>query len=132
MKNWYANLTPIYKATFVSFISVVVAYLALIFGYFINYPDIPNGLILGGGIGVVSYFILGVVDKRDKEKNKPVLTIIVTILRYLLIAAAIVLSALCQFKWGYKIFNLFSLVGGYLIPLIVYIIVTLVERKNVR
>ena len=99
MKNWYANLTPIYKATIVSFIAVVVAYLALIFGYFINYPDIPNGLILGGGIGVVSYSILGVVDKRDKEKNKPVLTIIVTILRYLLIAAAIVLSALCQFKW---------------------------------
>ena len=109
-----------------------MAYLALIFGYFINYPDIPNGLILGGGIGVASYFILGVVDKRDKEKNKPVLTIIVTILRYLLIVAAIVLSALCQFKWAYKIFNLFSLVGGYLIPLIVYIIVTLVERKNVR
>ena len=132
MKNWYAKLTPIYKSTFVSFIAVIMVYLGLLFGYFINHPDIPNGLILGGGIGVISYLVLGIVDKRDEENNKFVLTIIVTILRYLLIAGAIVISALCQYKWGVKIFNVFSVVGGYLIPLVSFLVITLVERKNVR
>ena len=131
MKNWFAKLTTLYKVAFISFIAVVTAYLALIFCYFIEDPSTPNGLILGGGIGVLSYLVLALIEKRDSEKNKPVLTIIVTILRYFVIAAAIVISALLQYKWGYKIFNLFTVVGGYLIPLLVYIIVTLVERKNV-
>ena len=131
MKNWFAKLTILYKVTFISFISVVMASLGLIFCYFIEDPSTPNGLIFGGGIGVLSYLVLALIEKRDSEKNKPVLTIIVTILRYFVIAAAIVISALLQYKWGYKIFNLFTVVGGYLIPLLVYIIVTLVERKNV-
>ena len=129
MKNWYTKLSIAYKATFVSFIASIVVYLALIFAYFIDKSDIPNGLILGGGLGVLSYLLIGVVEKYDEKRQKPVLTVVVTILRY--IAASIILSALSYYKWGYKIFNLFSLVGGYLIPLIVYIIITLVERKNV-
>ena len=131
MKNWYAQLTPIYKATFVSFIAVVVAYISLIFGYFVNKIDLPNGLILGGGIGVLSYLALAIIEKREKEKEKPVLTIIITILRYLLIAAAVVISALSQYKWGYKIINPFTVVGGYLIPLVIYLVITLVEKKDV-
>ena len=131
MKNWYAQLTPIYKATFVSFIAVVVAYISLIFGYFVNKIDLPNGLILGGGIGVLSYLALAIIEKREKEKEKPVLTIIITILRYLLIAAAVVISALSQYKWGYKIINPFTAVGGYLIPLVIYLVITLVEKKDV-
>ena len=131
MKNWFAKLTPLYKVVFISFIAVVVAYLALIFCYFLEKPSIPNGLILGGGIGVLSYLALAIIEKRDRQNNRPVLTIIITILRYLLIAAAIVVSALLQYKWGYKIFNLFTIAGGYLIPLLVYIVITLVERKNV-
>ena len=131
MKTWFAKLTLLYKVSFISFIAVVVAYLGLIFCYFIEDPSTANGLILGGGMGVISYLVLALIEKRDSEKNKPVLTIIVTILRYFVIAAAIVISALLQYKWGYKIFNLFTVVGGYLIPLLVYIIVTLVERKNV-
>ena len=131
MKNWYAKLTLLYKVTFVSFVAVLVAYLAMLFAYFVGNPDLPNGLLLGGGIGVVAYLALAFVEKRDKEKHRPVWTIIITILRYLFIAAAVTLSALSQFKWGYKIFNLFTLVGGYLIPLLVYIVITLMERKNV-
>ena len=131
MKNWYIKLSTTYKATLVSFVAVVVVYLCLIFGYFTGHADIPNGLILGGGVGVVSYLALALVEKHDKENETFVLTIIVTVLRYLLLAAALVLSALAQFTWGYKIFNLFTLMGGYLIPLITYLVFTLVERKNV-
>ena len=131
MKNWFAKLTSLYKVAFISFIAVVVAYLALLFCYFIQHADIPNGLMLGGSIGVLSYLMLAVTEKRDSKNKKPVLTIIITILRYLFIAGAVVISALLQYIWGYKIFNPFIVIGGYLIPLLVYIIVTLTERKNV-
>ncbi len=131
MKNWYIKLSTTYKATLVSFVAVITIYLCLIFGYFTNRPDIPNGLILGGGIGVVSYLALAIVEKHDKENNKLVLTIIVTILRYLILAAALVLSALAKYKWDHSIFNLFTIMGGYLIPLITYLIFILMERKNV-
>ena len=131
MKNWYTKLTSLYTTAFLSFIAVLVVYLALLFGYFTNKSDLPNGLILGGGIGVLSYLALALVDKHDKQKEKPILTIIITILRYLIIAVAIVLSALSEYRWGHKIFNLFTIVGGYLISLVIYLVVTLVERKNV-
>ena len=131
MKNRYANLSPLYRTALVSFVAVIVAYLSLIFGYFINKPDLPNGLILGGCVGVLSYLALALADKHDEKSKKPVLTIVITIVRYLLIAVAVVLSALSQYKWGYKIFNLFTLMGGYLISLVVYLIITLVEKKNV-
>ena len=131
MKNWYIKLSVAYKSTLVSFAAVITIYLCLMFGYFTNHPDIPNGLILGGGIGVVSYLALAIVEKHDKENNKLVLTIIVTILRYLILAAALVLSALAKYKWDHSIFNLFTIMGGYLIPLITYLIFILMERKNV-
>lgn len=132
MKNWHANLTSSYKTTIVSFIAVILAYFSLFFAYFIEHSDIPNGLILGGGIGVLSYLLIGLVEKSDAKRKKPVLTIIVTVLRYLAIAAAIVLSALAFFKWNKPIFNPFSVLGGYLIPLIVYLVILLVDKKYVR
>lgn len=131
MKNWYIKLSTTYKATLVSFVAVITIYLCLIFGYFTNHPDIPNGLILGGGIGVISYLALALVEKHDKQKDTLVLTIIVTIVRYLLLAAALVLSALAKYKWDTVIFNLLTIMGGYLIPLVTYLVFTLVERKNV-
>ena len=131
MKNWFTKLSLLYKTALVSFIAVILVFLALIFGYFVNKPYLPNGLILGGCIGVLSYLALALVDKHDENSKKPVFTIVITIVRYLLIAAAVVLSALSQYKWGYKIFNLFTLMGGYLISLVVYLIITLAEKKNV-
>ena len=131
MKQWLNNLSSYYKTAFLSLIAVIIAYLGLLFGYFINQPDLPNGLLAGGLLGVISYFFLGVVDKIDEQKEKPVWSIVITIVRYLCIAALVAIAALLQYKYSLKVMNPFLVVGGYLISLIFYILVVLKEKKHV-
>ena len=131
MKQWLNKLSIYYKTAFLSLIAVIIAFLGLLFEYFINQPDLPNGLIAGGMLGVVSYFFLGVVDRIDEQREKPIWSIVITIVRYLLIAALVTVAALLQYKYSIKVMNPFMVVGGYFISLIFYIIVALKERKHV-
>ena len=131
MKQWLGKLSNNYKTALFSLIVVIIAFLGLLFGYFVNQPDLPNGLLAGGLLGVVSYFLLGLVDKADEEKEKPVWSIVFTIVRYICIAGLIVVSALLQYKYSLKVMNPFTVLGGYIISLITYIIILLVERNRV-
>lgn len=131
MKKWFIELSNTYKTALISTFVTIIAYLSLVFAYFINQNDLPNGLIVGGLLGSLSYLVLGIVEKEDKNHQKPIWTIIVTIIRYLLIGGLIALSTYLQFKTDYKIFNVFTVLGGYFISLIVYIVIVLIERKHV-
>ena len=131
MKKWFMNLTNTYKASFISIIIIIIIFLALLFGYFVNMMDLPNGLLAGGVVGSLSYLAMGLVDKFDKNKEKPILTIVVTIIRYILIGGLIVLAAFLQFKLNYRILNVFTVLGGYLVALITYVVILLIERKHV-
>ena len=131
MKKWFIELSNTYKTALISTFVTIIAYLSLVFAYFINQNDLPNGLIVGGLLGSLSYLVLGLVEKEDKNRQKPIWTIIVTIIRYLLIGGLIALSTYLQFKTDYKIFNVFTVLGGYFISLIVYIVIVLIERKHV-
>lgn len=131
MKQWLVKLSNNYKTAIISLFIVIVAFLSLLFGYFTNQPDLPNGVLAGGLLGVISYFLLGVVDKIDEKKEKPVWTIVITVVRYLCIAALIVVAALLKYRQSLNVMNPFTVLGGYFISLVVYIIVLLVERKHV-
>ena len=131
MKKWFSELTNAFKTAFVSRFIVIIAFLATTFGYFVNMSDIPNGIIAGGLIGSVSYLFMGLAEKHDAKNVKATWTIIVSIIRYFLIGSFIVVAALIQYNLGYKIFNLFAVVGGYLISLATYVIILLMEKKNV-
>ena len=126
-----SKLTSTYKTALISAIAVLIIFASLCFGYFIKRPDIPNGLIAGGLLGSLSYLTLGLVDGLDKKKEKPILSIVVTIIRFLLIAALIVLAALLEYKMGYRVLNVFTVIGGYSISLMTYLIILLIERKHV-
>lgn len=131
MKAWFIELTNTYKAALVSLFIALVVYGGLCFGYFINRPDLPNGLIAGGALGSLSYLTLGLVNEFDKKKNRPVLSIVITIIRFLLIGALIVLAALLEYKMGYLVLNVFTVIGGYSISLLTYLIIVLIEKKHV-
>ena len=131
MKKWFIDLSNPYKTAFVSLIVVIVVFCSLVFGYFINYPGLPNGLLAGGLIGCLSYFTIGLADKIDEEKQKPVFTIVVQVVRYLLISALIVLAVLLEFKYQQRYLNVFTVIGGYMISLVIYIIISLLERQHV-
>ena len=131
MKKWFSELSSTYKTAFISLIIVVVGFLGLVFGYFVNQPDLPNGFLAGGLIGVLSYYFMGLTEARDLRNEKPVLSIVITIIRFLVIGGVVVLSALLQFKFQYKVLNTFLILGGYVVSLITFVIVLLVEKKNV-
>ena len=129
--TWVNTLSSSFKATVLSLLVTVIVFLGLLFGYFINQPDLPNGVLAGGMLGSVSYLLVGIADKIDEKKRVPVWTIIFTVFRFILIAALVVVSALLQFKLGYKVMNVFTVLGGYFITLIIYIVISLKEKKHV-
>ena len=128
---WFNKLSSSFKTAILSSIVIVVVFLGLIFGYFINQPDLPNGILAGGLLGSISYLLIGIAERIDEKKRLPIWTIVFTIIRFLLIAGLVVISALLQFKFGYKVMNVFTVLGGYFITLIIYIVISLKEKRHV-
>lgn len=131
MKSWLSKLSINLKTVVLSIGAVLFVYLCLIFGYFIDLKDIPNGLLLGGIVGIAGFLLMSLADKLDEDKTKPIFAIIFIIIRFILIGAIIVLVALMNYRWNINLFNIFAVVGGYFIPLVINIIVYVAERKNV-
>ena len=129
--TWFNKLSSSFKTALLSLLVTVVAFLGLLFGYFINQPDLPNGVLAGGLLGSISYLSIGIAERIDEKKRLPVWTIIFTVIRFILIATLVVVSAYLQFKLGYKVMNVFAVVGGYAISLIIYIVISLIEKKHV-
>ena len=129
--TWFNNLSTSFKVALLSLLIVMLAFLGLMFGYFVNQPDLPNGVLAGGLLGSLSYLILGIVERIDEKRQTPLWTIVFTIIRFILIGALLLVAALLQFKYGYKAMNVFAVLGGYLISLIAYIIVLVLEKKHV-
>ena len=129
--SWFSKLSISFKTALISLVVIVVIFLGMVFGYFINQPDLPNGILAGGILGSLSYLLIGIAERIDETKRLPIWTIVFTIIRFILIAGLVVVSALLQFKLGYKVMNVFTVVGGYSVTLIIYIIVSLVEKKHV-
>ena len=129
--TWFNKLSSSFKTALLSLLVTVVTFLGLLFGYFINQPDLPNGVLAGGLLGSISYLLIGIAERIDEKKRLPVWTIVFTVIRFVLIAALVVVSACLQFKLGYKVMNVFAVVGGYAISLIIYIVISLIEKKHV-
>lgn len=53
------------------------------------------------------------------------------IIRFVILALAIVLVGWLYYEQNVQIFNIFSLIGGYLYPLIVLLILTALQKKEV-
>ena len=129
--TWFNKLSGSFKTAVLSLLVTIIVFLGLIFGYFINQPDLPNGVLAGGMLGSISYLLIGIAERIDEKKRLPIWTIIFTVIRFLLIAALVIISAYLQFKLGYKVMNVFAVVGGYAISLIIYIVISLIEKKHV-
>ncbi|MCF0107622.1 MAG: hypothetical protein HUJ59_01220 [Bacilli bacterium] len=103
--------------------------------FWLNLAEIPLGILLGCGTGIISYVIFGFISIKEKEGAKPVGSIAVTIVRFLLIAVVIFLSAWLYYNQGIKLFNVFAVAGGYAIPLLVLTLIVTMKggkRGNVR
>ena len=129
--NWFIKLSNSFKVALISALITVIAFLVMVFGYFIDQPDLPNGVLAGGLLGSITYLILGMVERFDEKRKVLVLTIVLTIVRFLLIGALLLVAALLQYQYELKVMNVFTVLGGYIISLLVYIVIMLIEKKHV-
>ncbi|MBR2507472.1 MAG: hypothetical protein IKB70_11440 [Bacilli bacterium] len=120
--------------TFVfSLIVVLLAYLCLIPLIFKGLIKIPNGIALGALINAFAYLVMFLIKDKEERELTIKFSVIASILRFVLLVGAIILFAILEYKLGMGIFNPIAIAGGYMIPLIIQIICSLVfGEKNVR
>ena len=128
MKNWYQNLKLEYQVVFWSLIVLAILVTLCIPFFFFSLMEIPQGIALGGGIGIITYLFLGLFNNKDNPKKSMVLTVITIIIRFLVIAGILFLVGWLYYAKGMKAFNIFAVAGAYLISLVVNII--LVRKEN--
>lgn len=127
MKNWFKELNTYYKVSLLTSLALVAVILLTSPFYFFSLIEIPNGILVGGLVGIICYLVLGLITNSNKG-IKMVVTIIFQIVRYLIIGAAIALTSYLYFKLNMKMFNPLAVMGGYFICLIVLVIVSLKEK----
>lgn len=131
MKKIYLTLNIYYKTALWAFLATLLIFVGTCCFYFLAYPDIPNGLLLGSLIGILSYVILGMIHKKEIANKKSVGAIIVSIARFVLLATILLLAGWLYYEKSAHIFNIFAILGGYLIPLVCLLILTVMEKKEV-
>lgn len=128
MKNWYDQLKFEYKIAFWSAVIVTGLVILCIPLFFFSLMEIPQGIALGGGVGIIIYLFLGLFNNSDEPKKSMVLTIIVITLRLVIIAGVLFLVGWLYYQVGFEAFNIFAVAGGYFIPVITNIILVRKEK----
>lgn len=130
MKNLFKNQDPIFQTVLYSILAGVVISLCLIPLYLNNMMYIPNGIVIGLVINILAYLATYLI-KNIEERTKTVrYSIIVTISRFFLLAAALIVFALLEFRFKLKIANFMAIIGGYFISLFIYVICVILEGKR--
>lgn len=113
------------KTSLINLIVTFVLFVITIPFFFFNLMEIPLGLILGGILGSLVYLIFSLL------KNKRIsLTVTFIFVKLGVLIALAIGDAFLYYKAGIKVFNLFALLGGYLVSTVVLVIVSRKEEKN--
>ena len=108
MKDWYRQLKLEYKIVVWSLIVLAGIILVLIPLFFFSLMEVPQGIALGAGVGIITYLFLGLFNNSDSPKKSLVLTVITIIIRFLVIAGILVLVGWLYYAKGVKAFNIFA------------------------
>ena len=129
MKDWYRQLKMEYKIVVWSLIVLLGLSLVLIPLYFFSLMEIPQGILLGGGVGVITYLFLGLFNNKDQPKKSLTIAVILLVVRFLILAGILFLVGWLYYAKNFKAFNIFAVAGGYLLTTVINAI--LVGREKV-
>ena len=131
MKEKISRLNIYIKTFLLSLIFSLLLTLALIPLFINGYMEIPLGLLLGAFVNYLFFLIIGLFEKDEPFKQKKASWYVVMIsLRLTVFILALVGSALLYYLADIHIFNVIAVAGGYLIPLIIFIVLALLERRK--
>ena len=128
MKDWYRQLKLEYKVALWSALVISSAIILTIPCFFFSLMEIPQGIALGGGVGILTYLFLGLAENDEDQKKSMILTIVVIIVRFLVIAGVLFLAGWLYYAQGVKAFNIFAVIGAYIISIKLNIILVRKEK----
>ena len=128
MEN-FKNLNLFFKCFVISiFVSFGLFFLTIPFLFF-NLGEITFGLLLGEYVSMIFCLISGALVNSKKAIDKKPLIITMVSLRLIVLGGLLFLIGYMYYSLGIHLFNLFAVVGGYFIPLIILMILALKERN---
>lgn len=130
MKKWFLSLNSSFKTFILSALLVTVVVGATLVLIYWNLLEIPLGILLGGFIGSLGYYFLGLIENKNPTRGSIGLIILAIIVRFLVLTVVLIIAGVTYFKFDKHIFNLFAVIGGYLCPLIIYVIINIKEVKK--
>lgn len=130
MINWCRRLNIEHQTTVWSIIVTLVLTLLMVPLFFLSWMEIPLGFILGSSIGIITYFLLGLFNNKSKIKMALSMTITIMIIRLLVIGGILFLVGWLYYAKDIRIFNIFAVVGGYFMTIVINIIVVRKEKTR--
>ncbi len=122
----------IFLRTFIySAILILIIFLCMIPLIIYNHGDIAYGFVIGGFISYMGDLVLGLMkNKNNNDRKYTKKTVAVMVIRLVILAIVLVVSALLTYLFNIKLFNIFGIVVGYFIPLAVLLLLSVLERKK--
>ena len=128
MKKFFFNSTTQIKAIIISLCFLIVLNLCLIPLFIVGYKDIVFGLDIGIILQILYLFVDNLISKNRNRQQNITLTVVYLILKFIILAGVLVGFGYLYYKMNIKIANIIAIVGGYLIPLVVFAICFFKER----
>ncbi len=125
----FKNLSIFLQSFIISTFVCVLLFLLMIPLIIFNWGEISYGLALGEFISFIFCLITGIFDSSKKEIRNKGFLITMIILRLLVLGGVLLLVGYLYYTKGIHIFNIFAVVGGYFIPLVILIVLALRERR---
>ena len=104
----FASLNNSLKVGILTILVSLIGLLATFFLFFNDYKDIPLGIILGGIVIGGLNLLSGWIESLDEKRKSTNLSIIMIIVRFVIIISVMLLIAFMYYRWGHKLFNIFS------------------------
>ncbi len=122
----------IFLQTFIcSLILIIVVFLCMIPLIIFGYGDIAYGFVLGGFISIMGDLVLGLMtNKHNDDRKYAKKTVAVLVIRLVVLALVLVGASVLYYLFNIELFNIFSIVVGYFIPLLVLLLLSVLERKK--
>ena len=128
MKDWYGQLKIEYKVAVWSAIIVTGLVLICIPFFFFQLMEIPQGIALGGSVGIITYLLLGIFNNKDKPIKSTVVAVVIMFLRFLFIGGILFLVGWLYYAKDLKAFNIFAVTGGYFVSIVTHIFLVRKEK----
>lgn len=111
----------------------VIAILAFAASSFLlptDYIHIPLGFIFSGvvisGLYIMSHFLIMI----DVRRASAIFSVISIALRLVVITIVLILMGLMYYRWGIKLFNIFTFVGIYTVGVIIFALLHIIRKQR--